>query len=177
MIGKYNAIVVDGIEADDAICIKQTEHGAKYPGTVICTRDKDLRQCPGMHYGWELGNQPSFGPKLVDEFGQINLVKEGKEIKGYGGIFFYAQLITGDTVDSIPGLPKGGPKKAWDLLGNVKTLDDAEEAVVGAYRASYGDSWYEELMEQAHLLYMIRELDDEGHPVMFKLRKEYENTN
>lgn len=186
LIGHYGAEVVDGMEADDMICIVQTkdsldkiEEGKDFyeittPYTIICTRDKDLRQCPGYHYGWELGHQPAFGPMFVDEFGKIEL-KEGKnELKGYGGMFFYAQMIIGDKVDSIPGIPGYGPAKAIKILGNAKTLDEAEEAVVEAYKGFYGDNWYEELMEQAHLLWMIRELDDEGRPVMFKLQKEYE---
>ena len=47
----------DGLEADDAMCIFQYsrwKQGLK--DTIICSRDKDVRQCPGWHYSWEVGN-------------------------------------------------------------------------------------------------------------------------
>lgn len=174
MIGMYGAKVIEGMEADDAICIAQTrrlsfeEDGP--PETIICTRDKDLRQCPGWHFGWELGNQPQFGPMQVDTIGAIQLVKNNKEIKGWGMKFFYAQCIVGDNVDNIPGLPRKGAVFAFELLNDKNTLEDMEKAVLEAYREVYGDATYkEEFLEQAQLLYMIRKLDQEGKPVMFEL--------
>lgn len=182
MKGHYNAIVVDGMEADDAICIYQTrnlfdeELPYEWPYTIICTRDKDLRQCPGWHFGWELGHQPQFGPLFVDpdSVGHIDLVKDGKEIKGYGSKFFYSQLIVGDNVDNIPGLPRKGTKEAFKLLGHINTLPELEKAVIEAYRGVYGDNWREEMREQAQLLWMIRELDEENNPVMWKFLDEEE---
>ena len=58
LLGAYECRVFFGMEADDGMCIEQTSAGDS--DTVICTRDKDLRQCPGWHYGWECGNQPEF---------------------------------------------------------------------------------------------------------------------
>jgi len=179
---KYECIIVEGMEADDAICIEQTrvlkelgpvpfkctnEQLSKY--TVICTRDKDLRQCPGWHYGWELGNQPEFGPEFVSGFGYIKLSKDCKKLSGVGEKFFYAQLLMGDPTDNIPGVPKLGPKKAFDMLVDTQTRVEARDAVIDAYRGFYGDSWEEEMIEQGQLLYMVRELDEEGKPVMWRM--------
>lgn len=170
LIGCYEAEVVDDMEADDMMCIVQTMYEQEWPNsTIICTRDKDLRQCPGWHFGWELGNQPQFGPKLVDEIGAISLSPDNKKINGYGLKFFYSQLITGDKVDNVPGLPRKGPVFAFELLHDKETKDALEEAVVGAYKAHYGDTWKEELLEQGQLLWMVRELDTEGKPVMWSL--------
>jgi len=173
---KYDVVVVDGMEADDAMCIQQCD-AALEPGdmrydwntTIICTRDKDLRQCPGWHFGWELGNQPQFGPLFVKGFGDIQYNPEKKTLKGTGDKFFYAQLIMGDPVDNVPGIPSIGPKGAFDILEDIYSKEDAEKAVIEAYRAYYGESWKEELIEQGRLLYMIREVDQDGKPIMWNL--------
>lgn len=146
------AIVVSGMEADDMLAIEATKD---LDNTVIVTRDKDLRQVPCWHYGWEMGLQPEFFMQKVDEIGQIELEKN--KIKGTGLKFFYSQLITGDTVDNIPGLPRGGPSLAYKLLANTNTEGEMFEAVREAYRGKYEDEWEERLLEQAYLLYMIRE--------------------
>ena len=161
--GIYGATTVEGMEADDAICIRQS---ASMGTTIICTRDKDLRQCPGWHFGWELGKQPQFGPKLVDVIGEIKLVKD--EIKGWGLKFFYAQVITGDTTDNIPGLPGKGATYAFNLLDPLDNEADLELAVAIAYETKYGeDKWREEMREQAQLLWMVRHLDVNGKPIMW----------
>ena len=57
---------VTGIEADDALSIK---HCNSNLSTILCSRDKDLKQCPGYYYSWELGRQPSWGPALITKEG------------------------------------------------------------------------------------------------------------
>ncbi len=175
---EYNAIIVDGMEADDQMCIDQCRtlnylSGSPYyiPETIICTRDKDLRQCPGWHFGWELGNQPQFGPVFVEGFGDISL-SDDKKLRGVGEKFFYAQLIMGDPVDNIPGIPRKGAVEAFNVVGNTKTRAEAFKAVLEAYRAVYGDSAEAEMLEQGQLLWMVRELDEEGKPVMWKMSED-----
>ena len=169
MMCVYDCIVTDGIEADDAIAIAQTKALKEGYDTIICTRDKDLHSIPGWHYGWELGNQPSFGPKKVEEFGELKLSSDRKSLKGEGLVFFYSQCLTGDRVDSIPGLGKIGPVKAFEILKDTKTPDESFKAVLEAYRGVYGDDAEKELLEQGQLLWMVRELDEEGKPVMWRL--------
>lgn len=102
------------------LCILQTcnwkDVTADDHRTIIRTRDKDLRQCPGWHFGWELYNQPQFGPYLVDELGWIKLSDDRKKIRGVGYKFFASQMITGDHVDNISGLSKAGPVAAFELI-------------------------------------------------------------
>lgn len=163
--GMYEYVETDGMEADDAMAIEQTRRPDE---TIICTRDKDLRSVPGWHYGWELAEQPQFGPLLVDEFGKIELSTRRDKIIGYGGLFFYAQCLTGDPVDSIPGLGgKTGPVKAMKILDGVSTLDEAFNRVREAYRGLHGDAGDERLLEQGRLLHMTRELKD-GKPVLWE---------
>ena len=164
MKAKYDTRSRDGLEADDLMSIEQCSR----TDTIICTRDKDLRQVPGMAFAWELGNQPQFGPCLIDEFGTLSLSADGKKLRGTGMVFFYSQCLTGDAVDSIPGLPKCGPVKAFKLLEATQTSTEAFKAVLEAYRASYGPSGDEELLEQGRLLWMTRKLHPDGSPVLWE---------
>lgn len=142
--------------------------------TIICTRDKDLRMVEGWHYGWECGAQPEFFPTYVEGMGEIRLIekKNKYEIKGEGLKFFYSQLLTGDPVDNIAGLPYCGAKTAFTLLEECQSEDECFEAVRGAYEKKYGDSWREEMYEQAHLLWMVIRLDNHGNPVMWVMPDE-----
>lgn len=166
--GLYECITVEGIEADDALAIE----GTKDPeNTIIIGIDKDLLQVSCWHYLFEYGNVPSFGPHKVEGYGRI--WQDGKKLRGYGNKFFLAQCIMGDPVDSIIGIPKSGPVAALKALGHTNTYLEGLEAVIEAYKAFYGDEWTEKLVENARLLWMVRELDGEGNPVMWRIDVDY----
>jgi 5'-3' exonuclease len=80
-------------------------------------------------------------------------------------MFFYSQLLTGDSVDNIPGLKGYGPAKAYEVLKDCKTEKDLFEAVQWEYEACVGKDWQEYLLEQGQLLWMIRERDEDGELV------------
>lgn len=160
LVANYDCRISNGLEADDLMAIEQTGRNGQ---TIICTRDKDLRMVPGWHYGWECGKQPSFGPELVDSKGWLRLNEKG-DVKGVGLKFFFYQMLVGDTVDNIPGCPKVGPVKAFNLLNELNTKREHELAVIGAYKDFYGDEYKERLEEQSKLLWMVRELDAHGSP-------------
>jgi len=189
-------VLVEGMEADDALAIEQTkdwiqlfgskpnwrEH-SKVCNTVICTRDKDLRQVPGWHYGWEMGAQPEFIMSYVEPLGELHLVTSGgedgrplkKKLFGTGTRFFYSQMLTGDTVDNIPGLPGVGIVKAFNALTLCKTERELYDVVEGMYQDHYGEEdWENMLNEQAYLLWMVRELTADGKPVMWTKPISYE---
>jgi hypothetical protein len=161
-----DAIVVDGIEADDRMTI---DHLASEGRTIICSRDKDLRQVPGMFYSWELGRQAEFGPVLIHTPGWISLSPDHKKIIGTGLPFFYSQLLTGDAVDNIPGLPKCGPVRAFEILSGRDGPPDMLKSLCEAYNAHYGDVWEEKLLEQGRLLWMTRRLNEDGSPVLWEI--------
>lgn len=163
VIDKYETVVTNGIEADDAICIETYKAYREGRNDVIaCTRDKDLRMVPGQHFGWACGKQPQFGPTTVSPIGSLEIYGTPKKIRGTGDKFFYSQLITGDTVDNIPGLPKGGPVLAYNTLSHLHSEDELYQAVSELYRGRIGDGWEDYLQEQADLLYMIREINEDG---------------
>ena len=169
MLATYPCVVADGMEADDVMAMYLYDsHVSGKLDVICCTRDKDLRMVPGLHFGWQCGKQLQFGPKRVTELGEIELKKSGKKIEGTGMKFFYSQLLTGDKVDNIPGLPKFGPVKAYKLLNGCNSELELYNVVKEEYQKFHGDIWKESLREQADLLWMVRELDEDGNPVKYK---------
>lgn len=102
LIEQYNALVVDGFEADDAIATDMTVNNA-----IHCGIDKDILQIPGRHYNY-----------VKKEWQYVN---EEQAI-----ITLYRQVIMGDNSDNIPGLPRWGEAKAAKAITNAETaLEDA----------------------------------------------------
>ena len=108
LIATFNAEVIDGQEADDALGIAQTED------TIICSIDKDLLMIPGRHYNF-----------VKDEFQEVT--------NDSGMRHFYMQCLTGDRSDNIKGIEKIGPKKAEKILAGCVTEQELFNAVRDAY--------------------------------------------
>jgi 5'-3' exonuclease len=119
------AIVSDNQEADDDMgiyqCTELANQGTWFEGTetIICSIDKDLQMIPGRHFNF-VKNKHSY---VTEEEGLRN---------------FYRQLLTGDTTDNIPGLPKIGPKTAEKLLGDTKEEDSYKEIILANYTKHFG---------------------------------------
>ena len=150
LIEEYEAEVVKGFEADDALGIKQM---ALIKGdrslshieveTIICSRDKDLGMIPGWHYQWECGKQ-AMRKWFVDETDGLR--------------FFYKQLITGDSTDNILGLFGVGEKST--LVKALDNIDDELEMyrhVRSKYEDRFGSYYWQFLLENAKLLWILRE--------------------
>ena len=181
ILGRYNTYISTGCEADDLLAIAQMESleetgfEPETAKTVIVTRDKDLRQCMGWHYGWESGNQPEYKLRWVDKLGDLEATykegvspKTGKPTKrfhkltGTGLKWLYAQCLLGDATDNIPGLPKFGPAKAFKLLEDCETETELLDRTIGMYKERYGESWEKEFFEQMHLVYILQHRDKNG---------------
>ena len=150
MIHNMNTEVVDnGLEADDAMAMAAMRDGE---GSVLCSRDKDLRQVPCNFYSWELGSQPRVGPIRIGYTGELQM--DGKKLFGTGGLWLQAQMLMGDSADNIPGLPGVGPVRAYNLLKDC-SLEEAQERVRDMYREYKGDEWEEYYKEQNALLRLV----------------------
>jgi hypothetical protein len=91
LVVNWGATVTDGIEADDALGMAQTEN------TIICSLDKDLRQVPGWHYSWEIQGTGSTGKQWTKAAEKLFVTEQE-------GLFnLYWQLIMGDRADNVPG--------------------------------------------------------------------------
>lgn len=145
-----NAILIEGMEADDAVSIEQMklynqacEEGdwseTYSEGTVICSIDKDLDNTPGWHYNW-----------IKDEKYWIDEITALRS--------FYSQLLTGDPVDNIPGLFGVGQKSSLvKKLGELKTEESMYNHVKEQYEKRFGSYWQHFLLENAQLLWILRE--------------------
>lgn len=138
MVNVWKAEVINGMEADDAMAMKQWSHPDR--STVICSIDKDLRQIPGWNYSF-----------VKEELTDISL-------KDANRMLFW-QMLVGDTSDNIPGIDKIGAKTADKLLPPEGNEEQWQRTVVERYKEQYGPRWREAYNEVATLLWMIREKD------------------
>ena len=87
----YRVILKDTLEADDALGIYAT----KYPGNIIVSPDKDMRQIPG---------------KLYDFKETVDITPEE------GAKWHLIQTMAGDNTDGYAGVPGIGDKKAEKIF-------------------------------------------------------------
>lgn len=101
---------------------------------LICSPDKDLKQIPGVHYDYKkAAENPAEKQETVS-----------KKQARYN---WHMQLLTGDGVDNVAGIPKIGQKKA------EKLLSDAGELMWGttvklAYQTAFGPYYGPIIYEQ-----------------------------
>ncbi len=142
LIKEWDAKVIDGMEADDAMGITQcrlnkTKNLAKKDMPIICTIDKDLDMIPGWHYNFR---------KQQKYFTTV-------EQSDY---FFYKQMLTGDRVDNIIGIHGIGDKTADKLLLG-KSVQEMEDIIINKYRQEFKDDYMKRYAENKKLLWILRE--------------------
>ena len=165
-----------GMEADDMLSVRLYEdHERGYDQYVLASQDKDLLNTPGWHHNPRKPAQGLFhiSPEEAD-------------------MHFWYQMLAGDTVDNIPGLPgitrdvfdrydlAGGgtgisSKRAWEIVYS-HTVEELPRVV----RELYGE-WFahdvplapesmvqQYFIEQGRLLWMARHLHEDGSPVLWE---------
>lgn len=161
LVTRHRALVIDGMEADDYLAIRQTE---LQDFSVIVSRDKDLRQVKGWHYGYASGRQAEFPLTYYDTHGELNLEKN--KLTGGGDMFLYAQCLMGDTTDNIQGIPRYGAAKAYKVLQDCKNRTELIQNTLQHYVEYYGEEeGVQAFVENMDLVYMVRELNSDGSPV------------
>lgn len=180
MLAKYNVHVDEnGLEADDCMAIEQYSRWVEgHKDTIICSRDKDLRQCPSWHYSWECGKQASIGPYYADPLGKLvhknpderdaKGHKKPAKIFGYGAKFFYYQLLAGDNVDTVKGAKQWGPTFSYNLLKDVDSIKECHDLVAAVYQKIYGDKWKAPFSENYNLVNIIKQLNPDGSIPLYK---------
>lgn len=140
-------------EADDLF--SQASH--LHDGNVLIhTNDKDMRMVRGIHLTWE-------NLELVDTRDGLDCQVWGLQ---YGLRWFWLQMLQGDTVDNIPGVPKVanhkgtmvncGDTTAEEILAATRP-EDYHAAVLQRYRDYYAAGGELALLEQAMLLWMRKD--------------------
>lgn len=179
---QWEAIPADGMEADDCVSIELWSDFVESGGSpskcdvILSSPDKDLKNTPGWHYN----------PR-TRETKFYTLAQSNRH--------FWFQMLTGDRVDNIKGLPwlppdvilalklpkaaaKGvGDATAKKVMERSDNIEDCYRDVIGLYKA-WGeaegfdvDTIYYYFMEQATLLWMLREVDEDGEPIHFEFDK------
>jgi hypothetical protein len=135
----------EGYEADDGMSIDQCEN---IEPTIICSIDKDLDMVLGWHYQWVVGDRKPRPPYFVDYIDGMR--------------WFFKQLLMGDTTDNILGLYNVGKKST--LVTKLDTMENVQEMydhVQRYYEKYFGSYWRMFLNENARLLWMLEQEDDD----------------
>ena len=177
LVRYHGAIIVEGVEVDDALGIEQKED------TIICSNDKDLDMIPGWHYDIDFGIVRNFKGKdytmksykksstyFIEDPGFLSIRKNvngKKKLVGGGQLWFCAQLLTGDKVDNIPGCPLSsrstyGDVSTYEALKDCKTYEDGVRTVWRLYKDNGLDK--NRLFEVAQLLWIKRFLKEKIFP-------------
>lgn len=138
LVESWGFVIVNGIEADDAVGIEA--YKVSEDESVMVHIDKDLNQFRGHHYNYRKQHR-----YYVSEFD--------------GWYNFYLQILTGDRIDNIQGLKGIGPAKGAKILKDCKTVEDLYDAVLKAYD---GDTV--RVLENGQLLYLQRKEGDVWQP-------------
>ena len=88
---EYKVIMKPGLEADDSMGIYST----KYPGNIIASPDKDMRQIPGQLY----------------DFNETFTIEPDQ-----GATWHLVQTLAGDQTDGYGGVPGVGVKRAETIF-------------------------------------------------------------
>lgn len=139
LIDHWKSIVIDDMEADDAVGIEQYAH--KDQSTCIVSIDKDLDTIPGWHYNWVKGL-----------FYYVTLQQANNN--------FLGQMLEGDTTDNIPGITGIGTKTIEKLLASCDNdTVQFNHKVIQLYKQQYGLDWLAAYNEVASLLWILRDKD------------------
>ena len=130
-MANWEAIMTEGEEADDIIAIAATDLGPAE--SVIISIDKDFIQVPGSLY-----NPVKKSWSLIDAWS--------------GLMFFYQQIIMGDSADNIIGIRGIGPAKSAAILDGAKDELELYNRCIKQYN---GDE--ARVIENARLLWLRRE--------------------
>lgn len=151
LIKYHKAIVIFGEEADDAMGKDHAED------TVICTTDKDMRQLPGKFYNLDWRQKGLQMIEDIPELGYLSLTKGEKySLIGGGLMWFYAQMLLGDSADNIPGIPRMGVVSTYNALKDCKTEKEMQDVVLSKYKKHYKEKYKEALKEIKQLLWIRR---------------------
>lgn len=140
LLRKHRAIIVEGFEADDLMAINQIQNP---DSRCICTNDKDLDMIAGWHYDWTEHRKYFITPQEADWH-------------------FYRQLLTGDDIDNIKGIHGMGPATAEKVLSVADAEGKSYICMVGLHYAIHFDDPESRLIENAKLLWILRNEEEQG---------------
>lgn len=141
MVSLEGSVLCTGFEADDQLRIWHLEAEEKGVASVIVSIDKDLDCIPGLHYNPR--NQLSYNVTTL-----------------YAERCFWRQMLTGDSIDNIPGVKGIGPKRAEALVSECNTIEDFRKVVFNSYELAYGKDGFNNMLMNGKLLHIWRYYGD-----------------
>ncbi len=150
LLTKWGAEEAHGYEADDMLGIYQTED------TIAVHIDKDINMIEGEHYN-HVTAESYFVPGGL---GRLHIINN--KVVARGLLCFYFQLLIGDPTDNIPGIPRIGPKTAYNLLKDCKSESDCYKIVYTKYKEHYKEVAAVALAEISDLIWICRRKGQTG---------------
>lgn len=162
----HNGIVVEGIEADDAVVMESIKVGVDE--SCVISNDKDNLGCPVRTYN---PDKPELGVIDGRGFGEL-YIDDKKKVRGKGRIWKYMQVISQDTVDNYKAncfseTPWGeisaynvlkdckDDKEAWNVMKNTFDMLYPEKQIITGWRGDEIeiDALYvfQEMMDMVHM--------------------------
>ncbi len=139
VIKNYDTVTVPLYEADDTASIEGTKYLKEGQLFMVATVDKDWKMIGGLFYNTQY--------KSLTAIGKLEAIE-----------YFHKQLITGDSVDNIPGIYGMGIKKVEKLLKG-KTIKQQFEAIIKTYKKHHPEDYLERLNIMGQLLYLVKDYD------------------
>lgn len=123
------------LEADDAMM--HDAYQLKENG-VIWSDDKDLRMTPYLY--WEKDTGVLQKPEPIGKLWLKSTTAGTQKCLGQGPLFFWAQMLMGDTADNVQGIltlngTKCGAVGAFTALEAVQSIHEAANTVLDGYRS------------------------------------------
>jgi len=134
-IRKYSAVVLPSLEADDVCGILMSHPAWASERPALFSVDKDLNQIPGLHYDADMG-----------ELYEVS--------RDDGDLFFYMQVLTGDSGDGYGGCPGIGIKKAARALAKTPMGLPRWEVVTKLYEDR--GKTYADAVVMARMAFLLR---------------------
>lgn len=158
------------LEADDGVMIDSyafKEHG------VVYSEDKDLRTTP---YKYFCTKTAEVLPEEPVGYVGVEHSKAGAfKLTGRGPMFFWGQMLAGDTADNVRGIQHidgklVGCAGAYYALGGMKSVDEAANYVINKYKEIR-----QNVVAEGWLLWLLRHPSDSVIEYMLSLDLTPEN--
>lgn len=155
LVEKWGAVIINGRETDDEVCIKQMKYMNIGIQSVIVSPDKDLKNMFGYNYNPVKKIFTHITPAMAERH-------------------LWEQMVTGDnSVDNIPGVYRVGD--AWVKKHSHLDNEYFKDKVYDLYQTKH-DTTY--MVEQFRLLHMCRdraetELNWNMHPLAYDYYEGY----
>jgi DNA polymerase-1 len=140
VIKNYDCIGAHNFEADDTASIEANELLKNGKLFILATVDKDWKQIGGLFY-----NTHYKSLSVSDKFECIK--------------YFHLQLLTGDSVDNVPGIYGIGPVKAEKILKDKNVIEQFD-TIIETYKEYYPEDYNDRLNTMGILLYLVKSYKD-----------------